>query len=168
MLQPIRVLAVLLFLAAVSLAIFGRPPARAGSSFGADASNESQIRALLDVQTAAWNRGDLEAFMAGYWKSDETEFVGVSGISRGWQALLDRYRKSYPDQKAMGRLTFSGLEIHVICPEAAFAIGQYQLEREHDRPSGIFTLNFRKFHEGWRIVADHTTAFAATPPAKSP
>ncbi|MGB0037177.1 MAG: nuclear transport factor 2 family protein [Candidatus Acidiferrales bacterium] len=166
--RPIRLFAMFLLMPVISLAIFGRPSARAGSSSGADPSSEAQIRALLDVQTAAWNRGDVEAFMAGYWKSDETEFVGASGISRGWQALLDRYRKSYPDRNAMGRLTFSGLEIHVICPEAAFAIGQYQLEREHDRPSGIFTLNFRRFHEGWRIVADHTTEFAAASSAKSP
>jgi len=128
------------------------------------ASAESQIRELLEAQTTAWNQGDVEGFMKGYWKSAETEFVGASGITRGWQAVLDRYRQNYPDRKAMGRLTFSNLEIHVVCAEAAFAIGQFQLERDNDHPAGVFTLNFRKFPEGWRIVADHTTAF---PPASS-
>jgi ketosteroid isomerase-like protein len=132
----------------------------------AESSDETQIRALLRTQTDAWNRGDIDTFMAGYWKSDETVFVGASGITRGWQSVLDRYRKNYPDRKAMGQLTFSALEVHLVCPDAAFAIGQYQLERENDKPSGIFTLNFQKFAEGWRIVADHTTAFAS--PGVSP
>jgi ketosteroid isomerase-like protein len=126
----------------------------------AESSDEPQIRTLLQTQTDAWNRGDIDAFMAGYWKSEETAFVGASGVTRGWQAVLDRYKKNYPDRKAMGRLTFSGLEVHVVCSDAAFAIGEFHLERENDQPSGIFTLNFRKFPEGWRIVADHTTAFA--------
>jgi ketosteroid isomerase-like protein len=122
---------------------------------------EGQIRAVLDMQTVAWNRGDIDTFMTGYWKSPETEFVGASGITRGWQAVLDRYRRNYSDGKAMGRLTFSNLEIHVTCRDSAFVIGEFQLDREKDRPTGVFTLNFRKFAEGWRIVADHTTGFPA-------
>ena len=131
------------------------------TSSDANESESTQIRALLDQQTAAWNRGDIEAFMVGYWKSEETEFVGASGVSRGWQALLDRYRKNYPDRKTMGQLSFSILEIHVVCTDAAYAIGQFELKREDDRLTGFFTLNFRRFAEGWRIVADHTTGSAA-------
>ena len=127
----------------------------------ATTASEAEIRAVLDAQTAAWNRGDIESFMAGYWKSDGTEFVGANGITRGWQAVMDHYRRNYPDGKAMGRLSFSNLEIHMVCEDAAFGIGQYQLERANDRPAGIFTLNFRRFADGWRIVADHTTAFAS-------
>ncbi len=126
--------------------------------------DEAQIRALLVDQTAAWNRGDIDGFMAGYWKSDETEFVSADGISRGWQALFDRYKRSYPDRKAMGRLSFANLEIRVECSNSAYAIGEFHLEREKDNPSGIFTLNLRKFPEGWRVVVDHTTAFAPPKP----
>jgi ketosteroid isomerase-like protein len=126
---------------------------------------EGRIRAVLDMQTVAWNRGDIDTFMTGYWKSDQTEFVGASGITRGWQAVLDRYRRNYPDGKAMGRLTFSNLEVHVTCRDSAFVIGEFQLDREKDRPAGIFTLNLRKFAEGWRIVADHTTGFPVPSPA---
>ena len=126
---------------------------------------EGQIRAVLDMQIVAWNRGDIDTFMTGYWKSDQTEFVGASGITRGWQAVLDRYRRNYPDGKAMGRLTFSNLEVHVTCRDSAFVIGEFQLDREKDRPAGIFTLNLRKFAEGWRIVADHTTGFPVPSPA---
>ncbi len=125
---------------------------------------EAGIRAVLDAQVAAWNRGDLEAFMAGYWKSDRTAFVGSSGILRGWQAVLDRYRRSYPDRAAMGRLTFSDLEITVLAPDAALVLGRWQLERAADRPGGVFTLVARKFPEGWRIIHDHTSAIAPPKP----
>jgi len=118
------------------------------------------ILTLLNDQTAAWNRGDIEGFMNGYWNSNQTEFVSSEGLSRGWQALLERYRRSYPDRKAMGHLTFSDLEIRLECSTSAYALGEYHLQRENDNPSGVFTLNFRKFPEGWRIVVDHTTAFA--------
>ncbi len=115
------------------------------------------IRALLQAQQEAWNRGDVETFMVGYWKSDKTEFVGASGILRGWQAVLDRYRKTYPDKAAMGKLTFSDLEITMLSPDSAYILGRWQLEREKDRPAGVFTLIAKKFPEGWRIIHDHTS-----------
>ena len=127
--------------------------------------DQAAILTLLTDQTAAWNRGDIEAFMNGYWNSEQTEFVSAQGISRGWQALLERYRRGYPDRKAMGHLTFSGLEIHVECPNSAYAVGEFHLQRESDNPSGVFTLNFRKFPEGWRIVVDHTTAYPNPSPS---
>jgi ketosteroid isomerase-like protein len=122
---------------------------------------EAQIRAVLDAQVAAWNRGDVPAFMQGYWNSPDTEFVGSSGIVRGWQPVLDRYRKAYPDRAAMGHLDFSGLEIEVLSPDAALVVGHFRLERQSDSPSGVFTLIFRKFPEGWRIIHDHTSQVAA-------
>jgi ketosteroid isomerase-like protein len=128
------------------------------------AAEQEEIRAVLDAQVAAWNRGDIEGFMAGYWKSDETLFAGANGFSRGWQALLERYRKNYPDRKAMGKLSFTELEIHALSNDAAYIVGRWQLERESDRPGGVFTLIARRFPEGWRIVHDHTSAFA--PPKK--
>ena len=122
------------------------------------ASPENAIRAVLDAQAEAWNRADIIAFMQGYWKSDKTEFVGSNGILRGWQAVLDRYRKAYPDGRAMGHLTFSGLEITELSPTAALILGEWKLDREADHPGGVFTLVFRKFPEGWRIINDHTSA----------
>jgi ketosteroid isomerase-like protein len=134
----------------------------AGTS--AQVHDKEQIIAVLQTQAADWNRGDLAAFMTGYWKSDETIFAGAGGLARGWQAVYERYQKNYPDRKAMGQLSFSDMEVHVTCADAAFVVGQFHLVRESDKFSGIFTLNFRKFPEGWRVVADHTTAFAAPAP----
>src|SRR5690242_14462528 len=122
-------------------------------------SAEKAIRAVLDAQTAAWNRGDVDSFMTSYWKSERTEFVGSSGIFRGWQAVLERYRKTYPDRRAMGTVTFSDLEVTMLSSSSALVVGKYHLVRESDHPEGVFTLIFRKFPEGWRIINDHTTAF---------
>jgi len=115
------------------------------------------IRAVLDAQVTAWNQGNIDAFMDGYKKSESTAFVNSSGILRGWQAVLDRYHKSYPNRQAMGTLTFSNLEITVLAPAAALVIGHWQLQRELGKPGGVFTLVFRKFPEGWRIINDHTS-----------
>src|ERR1700741_2581434 len=138
--------------------------ALSSSAKPSQSADDAAILTLLNDQTAAWNRGDIEGFMKRYWHSDQTEFVSSDGVSRGWQALLERYRRSYPDRKAMGHLTFSDLEIRVECSTAAYAVGEYHLQRENDNPSGAFTLNFRKLPEGWRIVVDHTTPFAKPVP----
>jgi ketosteroid isomerase-like protein len=153
-------LRMLLFLALVSVAVFG-VVSRFANAAPADEPEESQIRAQIEMQADAWNRGDIDAFMTTYWKSEETAFVGANGLTRGWQGVLDRYHQNYPDRKSMGHLTFSNLEIHLLCPDAAYALGQFQLQRENDAPAGMFTLDFKKFPEGWRIVLDHTSAFAA-------
>lgn len=123
--------------------------------------DERDIRELLAEQATAWNRGDIDSFMTSYWKSDQTLFVGATGVARGWQAVLTRYHRAYPDQRAMGHLTFSNLEVHSYCSDAATVLGNYHLDRENDHPEGVFTLDLRKFPEGWRIVVDHTTAFPA-------
>jgi uncharacterized protein (TIGR02246 family) len=129
-----------------------------GTAGGSKSSDPgTAIRAVLDAQMTAWNQGDINAFMDGYWKSDSTAFVDSSGILRGWQAVLDRYHKSYPNRQAMGTLTFSHLEITVLSPAAALVMGHWQLERELGKPGGVFTLVFRKFPEGWRIINDHTS-----------
>ena len=116
----------------------------------------ADIRAVMDKQAADWNRGDIPAFMEGYWKSDKLVFVGAQ-VTRGWQPTLDRYKRSYPNKAAMGTLTFSDLEITVVSKDAAVVLGSWSLQREKDNPGGKFTLIFRKFKEGWRIIHDHTS-----------
>jgi len=112
---------------------------------------------VLDSQVAAWNSGNLDGFMQGYWNSPKTTFAGSSGVKRGWQAVLERYRHDYPDRQAMGKLEFSKLEITLLSPDAALVLGEWRLERAHHLPGGVFTLVFRKFPEGWRIIHDHTS-----------
>jgi ketosteroid isomerase-like protein len=125
------------------------------------ASEEESIRALLEAQAAAWNRGDIEGFLAGYWKSDATAFAGTQGILHGWQPLLERYRRNYPDRQTMGRLEFSGLEIRPLCHDAALVLGRWHLDRAAGPVGGVFTLVLRNFPDGWRIITDHTSVVPA-------
>jgi ketosteroid isomerase-like protein len=141
----------------------GTAPAPAlGPPVAESSPDVTAIRAVLGAQVDAWNHADVAAFMQGYWNSPETEFVGASGITRGWQPVMDRYRKAYPDRAAMGHLEFSGLEVTLLGPDAALVVGQFHLQRQNDAPQGVFTLVFRKFPEGWRIIHDHTSQI--TPP----
>lgn len=124
---------------------------------GADPSG---IEAVLERQAEAWNRGDIEAFMGGYVRSDRLRFVGASGVRRGWDATLARYRASYPDRAAMGRLSFEDLEIEPLSPRHAEVFGRYRLERgaPHGDAVGYFTLLAERTPDGWRIVHDHSSA----------
>ncbi len=116
------------------------------------------IREVLQAQSAAWNRGDLEGYMAGYHNSPNTEFVGGDRITHGWQSVLDRYKKRYDTRDKMGTLTFSDLEITVLSKDAALVLGRWRLVRAKDQPHGTFTLLFRKTADGWRIVHDHSSS----------
>jgi ketosteroid isomerase-like protein len=117
------------------------------------------IRKVLDQQVAAWNRGDLEGFMAGYWKSRELTFFSGKNQTHGWQATLDRYRKRYQGEgRHMGKLAFHDLRIDVIGPDHALVRGRWQLTLKQDKAGGLFTLILRRLPEGWRIVHDHTSS----------
>jgi len=123
----------------------------------AQSADEAAIRKIMDDQTAAWNRGDVDGFMAGYWKSDKLEFVGGATVTRGWQATLDRYKKNYDSREKMGTLSFSDVEFTQVSKDAAFIVMSWSLARAKDNPHGKSTLLFRKFKEGWRIVVDHSS-----------
>jgi ketosteroid isomerase-like protein len=123
-----------------------------------DDKESAAIRAVIEAQAAAWNRGDVEGYMDGYDRSPDTEFVGGDSITRGWQDVLDRYKKKYDTREKMGTLTFSDLEITVLSSDAALVLGRWRLKRATDEPHGTFTLLFRKTRAGWRIVHDHTSS----------
>jgi ketosteroid isomerase-like protein len=120
-----------------------------------------EIQAVLNAQQEAWNRGDIDEFMNGYWRSEETVFVSGDDVTRGWQKVLDRYKKKYSERAKMGTLTFSDLEITPLSADAAVVLGAWKLKRASDTPHGRFTLIFRRFPEGWKIVHDHTSAAEA-------
>lgn len=126
-------------------------------------ADEKAIRAVLDAQQAAWNHGDVDAFLVGYWHSNELTFSGSSGVARGWDGVLARYKKNYPDRAAMGQLDFSDLEFRFLEPDAALVLGRWHLKREKDDVGGVFTLVWQRFPDGWKIIHDHTSAVA---PAK--
>ncbi len=122
------------------------------------AGTADDIKAVLFAQQAAWNRGDLDGFMAGYAQSDDLRFASGGNITYGWRTTLERYRQRYPDQAAMGTLAFSDLVVTVLAPDAAVVFGQWELVRAQDKPRGLFTLTLKKTAAGWRIIQDHTSS----------
>ncbi|MEM9667643.1 MAG: nuclear transport factor 2 family protein [Pseudomonadota bacterium] len=120
--------------------------------------DEIEIRAILLAQAASWNRGDIEAFMEGYWRSADLRFASGNKVVKGWQSTLMRYQERYPDGAAMGKLSFRDLNVDLLSEDAAVVYGAWELEREADMPGGLFTLIFRDFGDGWVIVSDTTTS----------
>jgi len=118
----------------------------------------AEITRVLETQQSAWNHGDLESFMSGYWNSPDLTFFSGTHESKGWQAALDRYKKNYQGAgHEMGKLEFTNLRIDMLGPDAAFVRGEFHLTMSDGKtPHGLFTLIFRKFPDGWKIVHDHS------------
>ena len=126
----------------------------ANSSQAPDPSDE--IRAVMNAQVEAWNRGDIDGYMEGYVHSDKLEFVSGGKISRGWQTVRDRYHRKYDSQAKIGTLTFSEIKVSSLNANHAVVQGRWSLRRKTDRPHGSFVLIFRRLPQGWRIVHDQT------------
>ncbi|NVO29723.1 YybH family protein [Hymenobacter lapidiphilus] len=123
-----------------------------------EAAARHDILAVLSTQTDAWNRGDVAGFMQGYWQNDSLVFIGKSGLTYGWQPTLDNYRRSYPNQAAMGQLDFSRLQIHPLSPDVAQVIGRWHLARPVAGDlQGHFLLVMRRIAGKWVVVADHSS-----------
>ena len=114
-----------------------------------------KILTLLDTQTQAWNRGDLEGFMKGYWENDSLRFIGKSGITYGYNNTLNNYKRGYPDTAAMGKLQFTILVVKKLSPRYYEVVGKWYLKRSIGDVSGHYTLLLRKINSKWVIVSDH-------------
>ncbi len=119
--------------------------------------DETAIYSILERQTDCWNEGKLECFMKGYWENDSLRFIGKSGVTYGWDATLERYKKGYPDRAAMGQLTFSKLEMVGLGKKSVLVIGEWHLKREADDLGGHFSLVWKKIKGEWVIIADHSS-----------
>lgn len=115
-----------------------------------------EIKKVLSAQQKAWNEGNIEVFMQGYWPSDSLTFIGSKGLTYGWKKTLDNYKKSYPDKTTMGKLQFDILKLDILSADAAILIGRYTLIREKDQPTGLFTLVWKKIDGKWVIISDQT------------
>src|SRR5262245_29558002 len=143
---------VVILMMAISALGAGREPANADKL-------QKQIRDVLDAQVAGWNRGDLEVFMHGYWRSPRLSFFSGANKLAGWEQTLDRYRQRYQSEgREMGTLEFSNIEVEFLGPRSAFVTGKWQLKMKSGEASGLFTLVFKRFAQGWKIVHDHTSA----------
>jgi beta-aspartyl-peptidase (threonine type) len=142
---------------ALSMLILAAQVLAAGSEQPADA--KKAIMQVLTDQQAAWNKGDLKAFMAGYQRSNEITFYSGDTVQKGYDSVLQRYQKKYQGEgKEMGKVTFSDIDIELLGADSALVRGRWQLQMSKEMPGGLFTLIFRKTPEGWRIVHDHTSS----------
>ncbi len=128
-----------------------------GTALAAQTKNEKAIRDLLSRQTEAWNKGDISAFMEGYWKNDSLMFIGKSGITYGWTSTLNNYKKGYPDTAAMGKLSFTLITIKRLSSRYYYVVGRWFLARSIGDVGGYFNLLFRKINGHWQIIADHSS-----------
>lgn len=120
-------------------------------------ADEKAIKDAMHKQELDWNKGDIDAFMQGYWNSEELTFIGKNGIKKGWQTTLNNYKKSYPNKDMMGELTFKLLELKPLSADTYYVVGEWHLKRKQDNPGGIFTLIWKKINGAWVIVSDHTS-----------
>ena len=123
------------------------------------ANPNDALRQMLDEQTAAWNRGDLEGFMNGYWKSPELTFFSGDTIFQGWDATLERYRKSYKAPgKEMGQLSFTDETVQRLGPDGAVVSARWHLVFSNgEKKEGLTTVICKRFANGWRIIHDHSS-----------
>src|SRR5262249_53519410 len=131
------------------------------------AADQAAIRAALDAQVAAWNKRDLDGFMAGYWNDDALSFSSEDHVTTGWKATKERYQNKYwAPNKEIGTLSFEELQVEGVSPTVALVRGKYVLVKKAGTDTGRFTLVFRKFPDGWKITSDHTSAACPPVPEK--
>lgn len=128
------------------------------SALHAQAKAEQAIRRVMADQEAAWNRGDIPAFMEGYWRSDSLIFIGKRGCTYGWQPTLASYQRGYPDRATMGTLHFDIVRLEVLSRKSAYLIGKWHLTRTKGDVGGYFTLLWKKVAGKWVVAADHTSS----------
>jgi ketosteroid isomerase-like protein len=155
--MPIRRTPLLILLIIMALATISHPSH--AQSAPAHAEDRAEITQILSNQTLSWNKGDVDTFMTGYWKSPDLTFSGSGGTQRGYEAVLQRYKHGYPDRSTMGHLDFSDLDFHFIGSDGALVLGHWHLTRDKDKGDigGVFSLVWQRFPEGWRIIHDHTS-----------
>lgn len=119
--------------------------------------NQIAIANVLATQQTAWNNGNIDAFMQGYWHSDSLMFIGKSGVTYGWLNTLNTYKKGYPDAAAMGKLQFTLLNINKINATNYYVVGKWNLQRTIGNVGGHFTLFFKRIKKQWLIIADHSS-----------
>ena len=148
-----------LSLLAPALARSAHAQEREGAQMKTLPQAELDVVKVLLAQERAWNNGDMQGFVSGYKKSPDTLFLG-SALARGYDEMVARYLKNYPDRPTMGRLTFSDLEPHLLDDRYAIVTGQFELERAKKNggnAGGIFSLVLEKTSAGWKIILDHTS-----------
>jgi hypothetical protein len=127
------------------------------TSLHAQSNEVKNITAMLDKQLESWNMGDIDGFMRSYWNNDSVMYIGKSGVTYGYNNILEKYKKGFPDTSSMGKLSFDILQLKEISPENYFVLGKYTVTRNKGVLQGHFTLIVKKINGQWVIVSDHSS-----------
>jgi ketosteroid isomerase-like protein len=127
------------------------------TGFTQPSKDQAAIRQIMANQVDAWNKGDIDAFMKGYWNNDSLVFIGKSGPSYGYHQALANYKKNYSGPDQMGKLFFDLLKVKRLSADYYFVIGKWFLKRKAGDIGGIYTLLFQKINGTWHIIVDHTS-----------
>ncbi len=144
-------LLVLLVTLLIGMTTFAQAPKNAKEK------DKAAILAIMAAQEASWNKGDLESFMIGYWEDERLKFIGKSGVTYGYEATLENYKKNYSGKEGMGTLAFDIMHVEEVGKKTILVVGKWQLQREKDAPGGHFSLIWKKMGKEWVIVADHSS-----------
>ena len=128
------------------------------ASVSADNFQSHEITEVIETQQKAWNAGDIEGYMRGYWEDELLRFSSGNDVTTGWQATLERYKKRYPNRATMGQLSLDVHEVEKLSSKQALVTGRWKLTRETDAPTGLFTLHMKQMNGAWVIVSDHTSS----------
>lgn len=123
----------------------------------AQTKDDILIKSILAEQTTAWNTGDIDRFMDGYWRSDSLVFIGKNGPTYGWENTLKNYKRSYPDTATMGKLNFELISVKRLSVLYYSVVGKWHLKRSIGDVGGAFTLLFKKIKKKWVIIQDHSS-----------
>jgi uncharacterized protein (TIGR02246 family) len=123
----------------------------------AQSADDQAIRKVLNDQITAWNNGNIDEFMKGYWNNDSLMFIGQSGVTYGYQNTLMNYKKHYNNADAMGTLSFDLIKVQRLSPEYYFIVGKWHLKRNMGDVGGHYNLLFQKINGNWVIIADHSS-----------
>jgi uncharacterized protein (TIGR02246 family) len=128
-----------------------------GTLWAADpVADTREIRATMDRQVQAWNNGNIEGFMAGYWKSDSFTFQSGNKRLIGWDNLMAMYKKNYAGEK-MGKLKFTDIQIKTLANDVYLILGRWQVTTKDSQKEGLFTLIFKRIGKDWKIIHDHSS-----------
>ena len=149
-----------LFSLVLTPALHAQAPEKPKDQLRTLSRDELDMIKVLNSQERAWNKADIEAYLNGYKNSPDLLFVADGKVTRGFDQLLADYKRNYPTKEAMGVLTFSELEPHVMGEKFGVVLGKYRVERSKKMggiAEGMFSLVFEKTDDGWKIVMAHTT-----------
>jgi ketosteroid isomerase-like protein len=116
----------------------------------------TDVKAALDIQVAAWNAGDLEKAMTFYWNSPEMIWISRSGVEKGYQPVLEGYRKDFADRTKMGVYAYEPLHIEALSKTSVYYVFRWKIELNGKKlMGGVSSQIWKRIKGRWLITSEH-------------